>query len=232
MAKERQLVKAFPRISPNLYGGKVPNKKTDWMFPLPRKSNLPWGTQVAKRHAGLDVSIDATEKESVVAPESGEVIRAFETKYMEEPKGWKGYGPGAVVIKGKSGYYHLLAHLKGVMVKKGDKIEVAEPVAKGVESGKYDHVHWEVREKLTPSGANKYVWMITVDPARWINFEIVKAVDAVAKLMQGKKMREKYPVRLKGFAKAVFGPRKEKDFPWWMLVGVGVVAWFFMRDKR
>lgn len=76
---------------------------------------------------------------------------------------FSGYGPGIVLLKGRSGFYHLLAHLELGSI----KVMPGMPLAEGAPIGRFDaahaHCHYEVRRKPTgPSDVN------TVDPVAWL----------------------------------------------------------------
>ncbi len=103
-------------------------------------------------HWGSDLFAITPE---IYAPENGIVTDVSDGSSPP----WSGYGPGIVLIKGVSGYYHLLAHMREIAVKPG-------PIAEGTFVGRYDraiaHCHYEVRKNRTgPSDVN------TINPEQW-----------------------------------------------------------------
>jgi murein DD-endopeptidase MepM/ murein hydrolase activator NlpD len=108
-------------------------------------------------HRGLDLFAESPD---VFAPEGGQIIAVSDGKSAP----FQGYGPGVVLLKGASGYYHLLGHLnpttftvrKDAFVLEGQKLAQLD-----VEVNK--HTHWEVRKQATgPSQTN------TVSPLAWL----------------------------------------------------------------
>jgi murein DD-endopeptidase MepM/ murein hydrolase activator NlpD len=94
----------------------------------------------------------------VFAPEDGTVI----TVSGDAPP-FAGYGPGIVLLKGRSGFYHLLAHLELGSVKVMPGMNIAEGAPIGRFDAAHAHCHYEVRRNPTgPSELN------TVDPIAWL----------------------------------------------------------------
>jgi hypothetical protein len=107
-------------------------------------------------HRGLDLFAESPD---VYAPETGLVVAVSDGKSPP----FVGYGPGVILLLGKSGYYHLLSHLRfstitvkpGMMVFEGQKIAEFDPEIR--------HTHYEVRRQPTgPSETN------TVNPLKWL----------------------------------------------------------------
>lgn len=98
-------------------------------------------------HPGIDVA--GGPGTVVVAPEDGVVVQAADG--TSSPFG--GYGPWVILIAGKSGRYHLLAHL-------APENRFDAPIGKPVRAGDrvgtvfFDHTHWEVRKKPIPDFAH------------------------------------------------------------------------------
>lgn len=94
-------------------------------------------------HPGIDA--EGAQGTVVNAPEDGSVVLMADGS---QPP-WVGYGPYLVLILGKSGYYHLLAHLQpgSVIPNVGDPVTAGQPVAT---TSSANHTHWEVRLKVTP----------------------------------------------------------------------------------
>jgi murein DD-endopeptidase MepM/ murein hydrolase activator NlpD len=107
-------------------------------------------------HWGVDTFATTPE---IYAPEDGVVVSVADG--TSPP--FTGYGPGVVLMKGMSGFYHLLAHLDlgSIRVTKGAK--VAEGTLVGRYNAAYGHCHYEVRKQPTgPSETN------TIDPEKWL----------------------------------------------------------------
>jgi murein DD-endopeptidase MepM/ murein hydrolase activator NlpD len=98
-------------------------------------------------HPGVDCG--GYQGTVVNAPEDGTV---YLTADGSQPP-WRGYGPYLVLMLGKSGYYHLMAHLQpgSVIPAVGDAVTAGEPIAT---TSSANHTHWEVRKKPTPDYAN------------------------------------------------------------------------------
>lgn len=115
-------------------------------------------------HYGVDLA--AKYGAEVVAPEDMEVI-AFAVDDKTKPL--TGYGPGAILARGSSGYYHVIGHMdpwkwsrafRGLLPSVGRKYRAGELVGYVSRLG---HVHWEVRTEATPArGAARAA--ATVDP--------------------------------------------------------------------
>jgi murein DD-endopeptidase MepM/ murein hydrolase activator NlpD len=100
----------------------------------------------------------------VRAPEDGVV----DTTASGTSPPFTGYDPGVVLLRGRSGYYHLLGHTIP-MVQAGQVVREGQQVGTiGV-----NHVHWETRKKRLPDYA-KYPRVQdahranNVDPRFWI----------------------------------------------------------------
>lgn len=107
-------------------------------------------------HWGVDTFAITPE---IYAPEAGVVVAVADGSSPP----FSGYGPGVVLIKGASGFYHLLAHLDlgSVRVRKDEQI--AEGALVGRYNAAYAHCHYEVRIKPTgPSATN------TINPEKWL----------------------------------------------------------------
>lgn len=107
----------------------------------------------------------------VFAPEAGIVERVADGSSPP----FVGYGPGVVLLRGASGFYHLLSHLdfKTITVKSGQPI--LEGTLLGQFNAEHGHTHYEVRKAPTgPSETN------TVDPAQWLASEQRKLVASAA----------------------------------------------------
>lgn len=95
----------------------------------------------------------------VWAPEAGVVVAVADGSSPP----FSGYGPGVVLLKGGSGFYHLLSHLdySTIKVSVGQQLAEGAPIAKF--SAAYAHCHYEVRRKPTgPSETN------TINPEQWL----------------------------------------------------------------
>lgn len=111
------------------------------------------------------------EQRDVFAPEAGVVEKVADGSNPP----FVGYGPGVVLLRGASGFYHLLSHLdfKTITVKPGQPI--LEGILLGQFNAEHGHTHYEVRKAPTgPSETN------TVDPMQWLASEQRKLVASVA----------------------------------------------------
>lgn len=113
-------------------------------------------------HPGLDCG--GGQGTVVRAPEDGTIV--FVSDGSAPP--FSGYGPYLAVIKGKGGYYHLLAHLQPGSMTLG----VGSAVTAGLRiatTSNANHTHWEVRKKLTPNyAANETNLDNNLDPLGWL----------------------------------------------------------------
>lgn len=109
-------------------------------------------------HWGVDM-FPLLPTRDVFAPEASTVVAV--APGTAPP--WSGYGPMIVLLKGASGFYHLLAHLELGSTKVMPGMTIAEGTFVGRFDTAYNHTHYEVRIKPTgPSNEN------TVDPNKWL----------------------------------------------------------------
>ena len=106
-------------------------------------------------HYGLDLY--PLDDLTVFAPEDGIVTDVSDGKSAP----FKGFGPGLVMIKGDSGYFHLLSHLGELGTVPGKRVTEGEPVGKIAAAVK--HTHYEVRRERTGTSATN-----TIDPGIWL----------------------------------------------------------------
>jgi murein DD-endopeptidase MepM/ murein hydrolase activator NlpD len=114
-------------------------------------------------HPGVDCG--GVQGTVVRAPEDGIIV--FIADGSAPP--WVGYGPFLVLIQGKSGYFHLLAHLQpgSVSLGVGSAVTAGMPVAT---TSSENHTHWEVRKKVTPNyAANETNLDNNLDPMAWLS---------------------------------------------------------------
>ncbi len=115
------------------------------------------------KHPGIDVVGKPGTR--VMAPEDGTVVAI--APGSSSP--WGGYGPWLVVIGGRSGRYHLLAHLDPAtasMAPIGMTVRAGDPV--GTVSSAW-HTHWEVRTKAIPDFAHgESNATNNLDPVEWL----------------------------------------------------------------
>lgn len=113
-------------------------------------------------HGGLDLAGEAGTP--VRAPEDG--VSVWWGDGSARPG--TGYGPGWRILRGRSGTYHMLAHLDlpdlrrrmgshpmheytdGVRVREGDVVGVTSAA---------NHVHWETRPRVRGRSDNPHVWV-------------------------------------------------------------------------
>jgi len=122
-------------------------------------------------HAGVD--LPGAPGTPVLAPESGTV--ELVARLPARPP-FRGYAP-AVLLRGASGRWHLLAHLSGSPDGADapdaplPRLEVGQPVQLGDTLGYVGHerhVHWEVRTRPLTTRRDEPIYVITVDPAAWL----------------------------------------------------------------
>ncbi len=124
----------------------------------------------ARLHAGIDLWGPVGRE--VHAPEAGEVVVVASANvpsdpvHRSEPRGWAGYGPELVVMRGDSGAFHLLAHLGTVAVRVGQRLALGELIGT-IGRTSSPHLHWEVRSRLQPTGAAAVV-EVAADPEAWL----------------------------------------------------------------
>lgn len=138
-------------------------------------------------HWGLDLG--GRQGELVRAPEAGTVVVSRAVSLDQRDPPWTGFGPGVVLLRGDSGAWHLLAHLRGLAFDLDpdvDAREAGEDVTDALEqAGGYrvdlgevvgelaglhrrsgggwnGHVHWEVRPRPLAGHA------ATLDPLAWL----------------------------------------------------------------
>lgn len=122
-----------------------------------------WGAHRESHiHAGVDLG--GPPGTIVRAPEGGTIEG---TGDLPARRPWTGYAP-AVLMRGDSGRWHLLAHLSGapVPVVVGQRVELGAELGR---IGRERHTHWEVRTRpRARRAAGEETWTITVDPERWL----------------------------------------------------------------
>lgn len=152
----------------------------------------PTERHAAHIHAGVDVH--GAPGTAVRAPEAG-TIEAAGMLPARPP--WTDYAP-AVMLRGASGRWHLLAHLNGTatgghaeapavsvgqVVRLGDVLGYTGPRHPLDPSHAANHTHWEVRTRPRARRAEgETTFTITVDPVRWLAGEDVPIPDP---LLQG-----------------------------------------------
>lgn len=135
-------------------------------------------------HYGLDMR-PLVERAWCVAPERA-VVRYVDRDASADATPLGGYGPGALILDGALGYYHVLAHLEpdsipshlvpGAVVRCGERVGRIAPST--ASEPNLNHVHWEVRRAVTPPAGvarGEYV----IDPRRWLAMRQLGAVGAV-----------------------------------------------------
>jgi murein DD-endopeptidase MepM/ murein hydrolase activator NlpD len=116
-------------------------------------------------HWGFDLA--GKQGDSVLAPEAMTITRVW---FDDATPPFVGYGPGGVEGLGRSGVYHLLAHLEPASI----PVEVGELVAEGERVGSMPahvgaagpHVHWEVRREEIDSPVTREA--NTLLPSWWV----------------------------------------------------------------
>lgn len=81
---------------------------------------------------------------------------------------YDGYGPGVVIVQGRDGLFHFLAHLATQTVKVGDPVNEGEPVGTLAThvGASGSHTHWEVRRHAVDTFQDRQTDV--VDPQAWV----------------------------------------------------------------
>jgi len=109
-------------------------------------------------HPGYDAA--APEGTSVYAPISSIIVGIGDGNSAP----YTGYGPYVAELLGRDGYYQLIAHMNPGDLSLGQVVDEGEQI--GTVSSA-NHVHWEVRRKLTP-GIGKTNMDNNLDPIAWL----------------------------------------------------------------
>lgn len=108
-------------------------------------------------HWGMDL-VPKDKDARVYAPEAGTIV---DIAYNTAP--YVGYGPSSINMLGRSGVYHLLAHLDSSTI----AVVPGQPVFEGTLLARFDaahaHTHYEVRKARTGTSSTN-----TVDPELWM----------------------------------------------------------------
>ena len=156
----------------------------------------------ARLHAGVDLGSPVGTP--VFAPENGTVVASIPD--ADAVPGWRGYGPGVVVVRGASGVFYNLAHVTP-LAREGDIVQRGAQVA-AVGLLAWPHVHFEVRARLTPAGGAAVV-EDCADPVAWIERGEVVRWDGLCPSRPGDTVRTPRACR-----PAWRGPRPAPLFPW------------------
>lgn len=156
----------------------------------------------ARLHAGIDLG--ARVGTPVFAPEAGIVVASIAD--ADATPGWRGYGPGVVVVRGNSGAYYNLAHVTPI-AREGDIVQQGAQVAT-VGQLAWPHVHFEVRARLQPAGGAAVV-EDCADPVAWIQRGEVVRWNGVCPASPNNTVRTPRACR-----PSWRGPRPAPLFPW------------------
>lgn len=121
-------------------------------------------------HAGVDLL--GPVGTAVLAPEPGTIVLVYRASTPSEspshssPRGWTGYGPRGVVLRGESGAFHNLAHLGTIETSEGSVLREGARIGT-IGQTSTPHAHWEVRRQQGPTGGAAIV-EICGDPAAWL----------------------------------------------------------------
>ena len=129
-----------------------------------RQAYLARRSEGARLHAGVDLA--SPPGTLVRAPEAGVVAVVGFADSLPPTDGWRwrGYGPEIVLLRGDSGRWHLLSHLRNARVAVGERVEAGATVG---EISHLRHVHWEVLTRARP-GRGQAVAEISLDPLAWL----------------------------------------------------------------
>ena len=127
-------------------------------------------------HRGVDIGWRGGENDYVLAHSDGKVVFLQKgQKHNTKAKGNASYG-NCVKIKHDNGYYTLYAHMKNVVVKKGQKVEKGQILGYMSDSGKAfgTHLHFEVRNTKD----------VRINPTSYINADLPNNSNNVTSLYQ------------------------------------------------
>jgi hypothetical protein len=197
------------------------------IFPVKPPVHVASGFKPAGRpnHFGLDL-VGGGAGSGVFAPEDSELAMFFgvgadgtvaDNTRAAAP--FDGYGPAGVLLHGRSGAFHLLAHLDpqgwdenvpnqlpiSSLTNPSEKVfppTVGRSYAEGEQVGRMPthvgasgaHTHWEVRKEPIDNPTTRE--LNTVDPARWLE---LRGPDPATMLS--------------------VKPKKGVEVPWWVWVG-------------
>lgn len=146
-------------------------------------------------HRGVDLG--GRQGDPVVAPEGGDVVVSRVVKLKPDTdKPFSGFGPGVVLLRGDSGRWHLLGHVRrhavilepdvdardagahierailsapGVRVEEGEQLAEIAGLDQAADGRWWGHVHWEVRPGPLAGRS------LTLDPADWLGHPVEDA---------------------------------------------------------
>lgn len=130
-----------------------------------RRAWLAERSEGARLHAGVDLT--GRPGTPVFAPEAGRVVLVLADANNTE--GWRGYGPGVVLLHGESGAFHNLAHV----IPQCSVGDIVQPGAQLAVQSELRHVHWEVRATRWPTQGRAVV-EDCADPLAWLRGELVR----------------------------------------------------------
>lgn len=155
----------------------------------------------ARWHAGVDLA--SREGDPVLAPEDGTVVLVLPD--ADAVQGWRGYGPGVVVVQGKhSRAFHALTHIIP-SANVGDVVQVGARV--GSQSA-LRHVHYEIRARLQPTDGAAVIEDVC-DPVAWMERDEVRRWDGSCPPRPEDSWRTPRACR-----PSWRGPRPVPAFPW------------------
>lgn len=124
-------------------------------------------------HLGVDLR--APSGSPVYAPVRGMVVATGDG----ESSPWRGYGPFVVVILGADGFYHLIAHMNPGLLRIGEIVSPGQSIGTVSDA---NHVHWELRRKLTPGSGGTNATN-NLDPMAWVSGSYGANSDQVPKII-------------------------------------------------
>lgn len=143
-------VKEEPKKQTVLIGTKaIPSSLGTGALDNPTRGTVtsPFGRRWGRMHSGVDIA--NTRGTAIVAADGGIVNFA----------GWKGDYGLAVIISHGENRTTLYGHCEELLVKKGDKVDKGQIIAKMGNTGRVTgvHLHFEVRVNNVPQNPNKYI---------------------------------------------------------------------------
>ncbi len=143
-------IKEQPKKQTVLIGTKaIPSSLGTGALDSPTRGTVtsPFGRRWGRMHTGVDI---ANSRGTAIAAADGGIVSFA---------GWKGDYGLAVIISHGENRTTLYGHCQEILVKKGDKVDKGQIIAKMGDTGRTTgvHLHFEVRVNNVPQNPNKYI---------------------------------------------------------------------------
>jgi murein DD-endopeptidase MepM/ murein hydrolase activator NlpD len=157
-AEPPQEAAALPKAAVSGVKVSLPERDITMTWPVPgfftASENGAFGERYSGTdfHTGVDISDEDIYGATVVAAESGTIVKTV-TEYAPG----LGYGKNTVIDHG-NGISTMYAHLDEILIKTGDRVEKGQAIAKVGSTGSSTepHLHFEVRENGVSVDPSKY----------------------------------------------------------------------------